>query len=60
LWELSIPDNSGVLEYWSVGVMAKALLSFLNTPIRHHSIPPEARASNIFSDFKFVGLSPVD
>jgi hypothetical protein len=60
LWELSIPDNSGVLEYWRVGVMAKALLSFFNTPIRHHSITPEARSSNIFSNFKFVGLSPVD
>jgi hypothetical protein len=39
-WELSISINFGALEYWSIGVMTKGLMSFFqhsNTPVLHYS-----------------------
>jgi hypothetical protein len=41
------------MEYWSVGVMTKGLMSlFFNTPILHHSITPRPRLSRAFGNFK--------
>ena len=42
--QLSILINFGVLEYWSIGVMTKGLMSFFfNTPILHHSSTPRPK-----------------
>jgi hypothetical protein len=50
-WELIISINFGVLEYWSVGVMTKGLMSFFfNTPILHHSSTPRPRLSRTFGN----------
>jgi len=47
-WELSISINFRVLEYWSVGVMTKGLMSFF--PTLHHSSTPGPRLSRTFGN----------
>ena len=51
--------NFGVLEYWSVGVMAKGLMSFISTPILHHSSAPGPRLSRIFGNLEIIFLSHI-
>jgi hypothetical protein len=58
LWKLSISINFGVLEYWSVGVMAKGLMSYFfqhsNTPTLQHSSTPRPSISRTFDNLKIT------
>ena len=49
----------GALEYWSVGVMAKGLMLFFNTPILHHSSTPGPRLSRTFGTLKITFLGVI-